>query len=186
MDQVKTINNMLIQIVKGAIYSKLYKKDIIDKKELVKKIPNLLKRASTFVTISINGEIRGSMGTLVAHNTLIDDLLTNATQAAFEDPRFKPLSKEEFENIDIEISLLSQALEIRYKDIADLKSKINHGIDGVILRQGEKQATFLPQVWEELPNFEDFITHLFHKANITDLDTKIDVFVYQVEKIVEQ
>jgi uncharacterized protein len=179
------IKRMLLDVAKGAIYSKLYDKDIIDKNELVEKFPNFQKRAATFVTLNIENNLRGCIGSLVAHNSLIDDLTTNATKAAFEDPRFEPLTKEEFEKVQIEISLLSQALEVRYRDIEDLKSKINHGVDGVILRQGEKQATFLPQVWEQLPNFEDFITHLFHKAGIKDLDTPIEVFVYQVEKIQE-
>ena len=177
------IKKMLIELARGAIYSELFKKQIVDKNELVEKFPNFAKRAATFVTLTINGQLRGCIGSLVAHNTLIDDLTTNAYNAAFKDPRFPPLTKEEFENIDIEISLLSQPLEIRYKDIKDLKSKINQGVDGVILRQGEKQATFLPQVWEQLPEFEEFITHLFHKAGIDDLDTPIEVFVYQVEKI---
>jgi AmmeMemoRadiSam system protein A len=177
------IKKMLLEIARGAIYSKLNSEDIIDKTALVEKIPNLSKRAATFVTLNLNGELRGCIGSLVAHNALIDDLTTNAVKAAFEDPRFSPLTKEEFENIEIEVSLLSQPLEIRYKDFADLKSKINHGIDGMIIRQGEKQATFLPQVWEQLPDFEDFLSHLFHKAGIKDLETPIEVFVYQVEKI---
>ena len=177
------INKMLIEIAKAAIYSKLNDEDIIDKNELVEKFPNFQKRAATFVTLTLDGKLRGCVGSLIAHKTLLDDLLINAAKAAFEDPRFKPVTKEEFEKIDIEISLLSQPLEIRYSSMSDLKSKINIGIDGVILRQGEKQGTFLPQVWEELPNFDDFIAHLFHKAGITEIETPIEVFVYQVEKI---
>lgn len=177
------IQNMLLSIARGAIYSELYKEEIISKDELVKKVPNLTKRAATFVTLNLNGNLRGCIGSLVAHRALIDDLISNAYAAAFKDPRFPPLTKEEFENIEIEISLLSQPLEIRYKDLEDLKSKINIGIDGMIIRQESKQATFLPQVWEQLPDFEDFLSHLFHKAGITDLDKPIEVFVYQVEKI---
>jgi len=179
----KELKNMLLEVAKGAIYSKFCHKDIIDKKELVKKFPNFTKRAATFVTLTLNGNLRGCIGSLIAHNALIDDLTTNAYKAAFEDPRFPPLTKEEFENVDIEISLLSQPIEIRYSDLNDLQSKINKGVDGMIVRQGSKQATFLPQVWEQLPNFEDFLTHLFHKAGITDLETPIEVFVYHVEKI---
>ena len=177
------IRKMLLEIAKGAIYSGLYNKVIIDKEDLVKKFPNFTKRAATFVTLTLDGELRGCVGSLVAHKTLLDDLTLNAYKAAFDDTRFSPLTKEEFERVEIEISLLSQPLEIRYKDIKDLESKINHGIDGVIIRQGNKQATFLPQVWEQLPNFDDFITHLFHKAGIIDIETPIEVFVYQVEKI---
>lgn len=180
------IKQMLIKLAQGAIYSKLYEEEIIDKKALVQKVPNLTKRAATFVTLNLNGELRGCIGSLIAHKSLIDDLTSNAYNAAFHDPRFSPLTKEEFENIDIEVSILSEALEVRYKNFQDLESKVNKGIDGVIIRQDQKQATFLPQVWEQLPNFEDFLSHLFHKAGITDLDTPIEVFVYQVEKITEK
>jgi AmmeMemoRadiSam system protein A len=182
----KNLNNMLIDIAKGAIYSKLYDKDVINKEELIEKFPNFLKRAATFVTITIDGELRGCIGSLIAHNALLDDILSNAIKAAFNDPRFTPLTKDEFENIDIEISLLSEAKKIQYSNFEDLKSKIQKGIDGVIVKQKEKQATFLPQVWEQLPEFEDFLAHLFHKASITQIDTPIDVFVYQVQKITKQ
>ena len=177
------IKKMLLEIAKGAIYSKLYNKIIIDKEDLVKRFPNFSKRAATFVTLSLDGDLRGCMGSLVAHKTLLDDLTLNAYKAAFDDPRFTPLTKEEFERVEIEISILSQPLEIRYRDIKDLESKVNKNVDGMIIRQKDKQATFLPQVWEQLPKFDDFITHLFHKAGITDIDTPIEVFVYTVEKI---
>lgn len=177
------VKSMLLEVAKGAIYEKLYDKKVIDKNELVKKFPKFQNRAATFVTLNLNGKLRGCIGTLVAHNSLIDDLTTNAYKAAFEDPRFSPLSKEEFENIELEISLLSQAIEVKYENFKDLETKINKGIDGVIIRQENKQATFLPQVWEQLPDFEDFFTHLFHKAGITDIEKPIDVFVYNVQKI---
>ena len=177
------IKKMLLEIAKGSIYSGLYKKDIINKEELVKKFPNFSKRAATFVTLTLDGELRGCVGSLVAHKTLLDDLTLNAYKAAFDDKRFEPLTEAEFERVEIEISLLSQPLEIKYFDLKDLKAKVNIGVDGMIVRQGDKQATFLPQVWEQLPKFDDFLTHLFHKAGITDLDTAVDVFVYNVQKI---
>jgi len=100
----KNLNNMLIDIAKGAIYSKLYDKNIINKEELIEKFPNFLKRAATFVTITIDGELRGCIGSLIAHKALLDDILSNAVKAAFSDPRFPPLTKDEFKNIDIEKS----------------------------------------------------------------------------------
>ena len=177
------IKKMLLEIARGAIYSKLYNKVIIDKEDLVKRFPNFTKRAATFVTLTLDGQLRGCVGSLVAHKTLLDDLTLNAYKAAFDDKRFQPLTKEEFERIEVEISLLSQLINVPYQDISDLKSKIKIGIDGMIIRQKDKQATFLPQVWEQLPDFEDFLTHLFQKAGITDLETIIEVFKYQVEKI---
>lgn len=181
--QKNELAKMLITLAKDAIKSKLYNQNLIDKQKLLEQFPNFSKPAATFVTLNLNGKLRGCIGSLVAHQALLDDLLNNAAKAAFEDPRFPPLTKEEFESVEIEISLLSQPLEIHYSSFEDLKSKINHGIDGVVIRQGIKQATFLPQVWEQLPDFEDFMTHLFHKANIVDLVTPIDVFVYNIEKI---
>jgi AMMECR1 domain-containing protein len=76
----KNLNNMLIDIAKGAIYSKLYDKDVINKEELIEKFPNFLKRAATFVTITIDGELRGCIGSLIAHNALLDDILSNAVK----------------------------------------------------------------------------------------------------------
>ena len=177
------IKKMLIEIARGSIYSGIHNELIIDKEELVEKFPNLQKRAATFVTLNLDGELRGCVGSLVAHKSLIDDLTLNAFKAAFDDKRFSPLSKNEFERVEIEISLLSQPLEIKFLDLKDLENKIQKNIDGVIVRQGDKQATFLPQVWEQLPKFDDFLAHLFHKAGITDLDTPLEIFVYQVEKI---
>ncbi len=177
------IKQMLLEVVRGVIYGKLYNKVIIDKKELIKKFPNFSKRAATFVTLTLDGKLRGCIGSLVAHKALLDDLTLNAYKAAFDDPRFPPLNKDEFERVDVEISILSQPMEVIYINIEDLKSKVKVGVDGMIIRQKEKQATFLPQVWEQLPNFEDFLTHLFQKAGITEIETPIEVFVYQVEKI---
>jgi len=180
------INKMLINIAKGAIYDKLYGANTIDKDDIVKKIPNLAKLAATFVTLTIDGELRGCIGTLVPNKAMLDDILINSQKAAFDDPRFDPLTKEEFEKIEVEISLLSPALEVKYQNFADLKTKIDIGHDGVIIRQGDKRATFLPQVWEQLPTFDQFFTHLFHKAGITDIEEYIEVFVYKVEKISEE
>ncbi len=185
--ETNNINKMLIEIARGAIYSKLYGKEVINKEELVEKIPNFLKRAATFVTLTIDGKLRGCIGSLVAHQALLDDILTNATKAAFHDPRFPPLTKEEFEKIEIEISLLSQPVEMKYSDFTDLKNKLIPNVHGVILRVGDKQATFLPQVWEQLPDFETFFYHLYMKAGLrveehTELPT---IFTYTVEKIKE-
>jgi len=125
----------------------------------------------------------------VAHRTLIDDLVANAKAAAFSDPRFPSLSLEEFESSDfsLEVSVLSDPKELPYKDIADLKSKIRPNIDGVILKLGNHQATFLPQVWEQLPRFEDFFAHLCHKAGVVPdcLESHPQIFTYEVQKIKE-
>lgn len=117
----------------------------------------------------------------------MDDLIQNAQSAAFNDPRFPPLTLEEFSSNDItvEVSILSEPKPLSYSDMADLKSKIKIGEDGVILKLGNYQATFLPQVWEQLPTFESFFAHLCQKAGLPAncLESKPQIFIYHVEKI---
>jgi len=179
----------MIDIAKDAIKEELIGKKLIDKQDLLKKHPELANKGAVFVTIEKRGNLRGCIGSLVAHRTLIDDLVANAKSAAFSDPRFPPLTLEEFESSDfsLEVSVLSEPKELPYKDTADLKSKIRPNIDGVILKQGNHQATFLPQVWEQLPRFEDFFAHLCHKAGLEPncLEGHPQIYTYEVQKIKE-
>jgi len=159
----------------------------MDKKALLATYPELSKPKATFVTLTLHGQLRGCIGSLVAHRSLLDDLISNAQSAAFHDPRFSPLSQEEFSIIKIEVSLLSEPKLVSYTDKAELKSLIYKGKDGVILRVGNYQATFLPQVWEELDDFESFFAHLGMKAGIGNdpLAYHPEIYTYQVEKIKE-
>lgn len=175
---------LLLNIVYDTISDHLNNTSKVNKSDLLKKYPILQNNAATFVTLNLNGNLRGCIGSLIAHRTLLDDITSNAFNAAFKDPRFQPLSKQEFNDIEIEISLLSTPVQVNYSNFEELKEIIKPGVDGVIIKQGAKQATFLPQVWDQLPNFEDFFNHLFHKANIPDITNSIDVYLYQVEKIV--
>lgn len=177
-----------LQIAREAIQTRLDGK-VIDKNALLAHYPQLNMKKATFVTLTLNGQLRGCIGSLIAHRSLIDDLISNAQSAAFHDPRFSPLTLQEFNHINIEVSLLSEPKLVSYTDEVDLKSKIHVNEDGVILKVGnDHQATFLPQVWEELNDFETFFAHLGMKAGIgTDpLAYHPDIFVYQVEKIKEQ
>ncbi len=177
------MKNALLSLAKRSIEDQLNGISSIDNEKLIKQFPILAQKAATFVTLTIDKKLRGCIGSLVSYNTLIDDIEQNAKKAAFGDPRFPPLTQDEFENTDIEISLLSEAVKVEYSSMHDLENKIKIGVDGMIIKQGFKQATFLPQVWEQLPSFELFMNHLFVKAGITDLDTAPEVFIYQVEKI---
>ncbi len=177
------LKNTILELARLSIQDALNGTSSINRTKILEDNPQLSENRATFVTLNLNGNLRGCIGTLVAHDKLFDDLVLNARKAAFEDPRFPPLTKEEFENIELEVSILSPQLEIKYANLSDLKSKIDIGDDGVFIRQGEKKATFLPQVWEQLPKFDDFLAHLFAKAGITQIDDPIDVFVYKVEKI---
>lgn len=159
----------------------------IDKEALLAAYPEMLMHKATFVTLTLHGRLRGCIGSLIAHRPLLDDLISNAQSAAFHDPRFAPLTPEEFSEIKIEVSLLSEPELVTYADKMELKSLIRTGIDGVILRLGNYQATFLPQVWEELTDFESFFAHLGMKAGIGNdpLSYHPEIYTYQVEKIKE-
>ena len=112
----------------------------------------------------------------------------NAIAAAFRDPRFPPLSRDEFADLQIEVSLLSEPEIVSFHDEADALAQLRPGIDGVILSSGGRQATFLPQVWESLPDRREFIMHLKRKAGLRDDFWSADVTLarYQVRKYKER
>jgi AmmeMemoRadiSam system protein A len=179
-----SINKQLIKLAKNSIKDELYGTNSIDKKKLLEEYPSFLEQRATFVTLNINNNLRGCIGSLVAHRSLFDDIVHNAKSSAFDDPRFAPLSKEEFENITIEISILTIPINLQFSSIDDLKSKIRVGIDGMIIQQDGYRATFLPQVWEQLHSFEIFLNHLLQKADIKAINSNFTVKTYQAQKIV--
>lgn len=123
-------------------------------------------KIATFVTLKLNGELRGCIGTLTAHRPLLEDVRENALSAAFRDPRFEPLSKDEFKDISISISLLTKPEDISFSSEEDLLSQIRPGIDGLIIRDGNHRGTFLPSVWDDLPDKELFWKYLKRKAGL--------------------
>ena len=139
---------------------------VVDKNTLIDAYPELTKQRATFVTLTLNGHLRGCIGSIIAHQSLINDIISNAESAAFRDPRFSPLSQNELDALKIEVSLLTHPELISYKDNDDLVRIIRPNIDGIIMRVGNHQATFLPQVWEELPDFDSFFSHLGLKASV--------------------
>ena len=179
------MKNVILSIAKQAISDGLKQTNTLDKKLLLEKYPKLSHPKATFVTLTLHGALRGCIGSLVAHRSLLDDLIYNAKAAAFDDPRFYPLSAQEFLHVKIEVSLLSEPEVIEYSTTEDLKSKIIIGSDGIILEYGAHKATFLPQVWEQLPTFEHFFSHLCYKAGMDSdcLDVHPKISRYRVEKI---
>lgn len=119
---------------------------------------------ATFVTLHINGELRGCTGTLDAWQPLIKDVVNNAFSSAFSDSRFSPLSRDELDLLDIHISILSPPEPIDFSSEQDLLSKLRPGTDGLILEIEGRRGTFLPSVWESLPEPDDFLNHLKVKA----------------------
>jgi len=185
--EVETIGKLLIDLVRVSIFDKLNNTCTVNKKEFIQKLPNFEKKAATFVTLTLDGKLRGCIGTLIPHNTLFDDLTSNGIKAAFEDPRFSPLTQDEFKRVKIEISIIGPITSVAYQGFEDLRKKIKPYEHGVILRMGKKQGTFLPQVWEDLPDYDQFMIHLFHKAGIDPsyVEKAPEIFVYTVDKIIE-
>ncbi len=126
----------------------------------------LQQQAATFVTLQINHQLRGCIGTLNAHQPLVTDVAEHAFAAAFQDSRFPPLRETEASDLDIHISILTPATEMSFTSEADLIRQLKPGIDGLILEDGFHRGTFLPSVWESLPEPKDFLQHLKLKAGL--------------------
>ena len=126
----------------------------------------LQAQRACFVTLQIAGELRGCIGHLQAMQPLIDDVAENAWAAAFQDPRFAPLSQTEFPRLEIHISILSPPQAMTFTSQQDLLAQIRPGIDGLILEDDYRRGTFLPSVWESLPDAQDFLAHLKLKAGL--------------------
>lgn len=126
----------------------------------------LAEPGASFVTLTRQGELRGCVGTLEAHRPLGLDVRENAVAAAFRDPRFMPLSRVEFDEIRVEVSLLSptEALVVASEEHA--LASLRPGIDGVVFEYAQYRSTFLPQVWEQLPEPAEFMAHLKRKAGL--------------------
>lgn len=121
---------------------------------------------ASFVTLHRHGELRGCIGILEAMRPLVDDVAYHAWAAAFEDPRFAPLAEWELEGLDIHISILSPPEPLVFHSEEELLQQLRPGIDGLILRDCGRRGTFLPSVWDSLPNPRDFWSHLRLKAGL--------------------
>jgi len=139
---------------------------------------------ATFVTLTRHGELRGCMGTLEARRPLQDDVEHNALAAAFHDPRFTPLTEDEFHDVKVEVSLLSPPQPLLFADEADALAQLRPYIDGVIFEYGQYRSTFLPQVWDQLPQPWQFMAHLKRKAGLPQnfWSPEVKLFRYTVEK----
>jgi len=185
---IKEYEKILPQIARKAVIESFTGESLINKNELITKYPELKEKRATFVTINkLNGDLRGCIGSLVAHRPLIDDVIHNAKAAAFNDYRFNPLSAEELQEVEFEVSVLSPLQKIEYSDIDDLINKIIPFKDGIVLEYGPYRATFLPQVWDKLPDFNLFFSHLCIKAGLNKdcLIHHPDIYKYNVTEIKE-
>jgi AmmeMemoRadiSam system protein A len=149
---------------------------------------SLARDGACFVTLTKHGELRGCIGSLEPRRPLVSDVCENAVSAAIHDPRFPPVRLGELKDLHIEISVLSPPRPLAYEDGDDLGAKLRPGVDGVVIERGWHRATFLPQVWEKLPDPRQFLEHLCLKAHLSpDAYHRpgLDVYTYQVEKFEE-
>lgn len=128
----------------------------------------LQPQRASFVTLRIDNDLRGCIGSLEAYQPLVMDVAHNAYAAAFRDPRFSPLMASEFPALEIQISVLSPPTPLHFTDEADLLRQLRPGVDGLILNCRGHRGTFLPSVWESLPRREDFLGELKRKAGLEE------------------
>ena len=184
------MNDIVIALAKAAILVALNQPEDFDLENALKTYPELKDNGAVFVTLNTepNEQLRGCIGSLEAYRPLYKDIISNAQSAALRDPRFKPLTLEELKNIKLEVSILSKPTPLKYSNTDDLKRKIVPFQDGIVLKYNGKRATYLPQVWEQLPKFDDFFSSLCLKANLENdcLSSHPEISIYQVKKYKEK
>lgn len=175
---------VLYNVAKEAIKAKLLQKAIpsIALNNYAKSLTDI---KCCFVTLTLHNELRGCIGALEPYQALVLDVCDHAIAAAFNDPRFPPLKAEEYNDIALEISVLDTPTPISFANEQDLLDQIQEGEDGLILEDGGHRGTFLPAVWESLPNKQDFWKHLKQKAGLPadHWSSTITVRRYRTQKI---
>ena len=178
---------LLVKLVRQILMERLGKQvpqSEIDSLNAALRDPCFQISCGTFVTLKINGQLRGCIGNLKSNEPLVSGVRRNAINAAFHDPRFAPLSASELDRIEIEISILTEPKPLNYRDGIDLLEKLRPNVDGVTICLGHASATFLPQVWEQLPEPQDFLAHLCMKAGLAAdawKNSRLEVSTYQVQ-----
>ena len=137
-----------------------------------------------FVTLRQAERLRGCIGTLKAHRPLLEDVKSNARAAAFRDPRFAPLAHAELDSTAVEVSLLSPLAPIAFRDEQDALAQLRPGVDGVVFEYGYHHSTYLPQVWDDLPDAVEFLATLKQKAGLPPdfWDAEVKLARYTVSK----
>ncbi len=150
--------------------------------------PTLRAEGASFVTLTVGGNLRGCIGALEPYQPLAEDVREHAVAAALEDYRFPTVQESELVSIAIEVSRLTVPVPLDYTDADDLLAKLHPGIDGVILRDSFHRATFLPQVWEKIPDPAEFLVNLCYKMGTSPDSWRhkhLEVLIYQVEEFHE-
>lgn len=172
----------LLPIARAAIANPLGKTHAADESA-----PWLRTPGATFITLNLEGKLRGCIGSLQAHRPLLEDVKANAQAAAFRDPRFKPLTAAEYAGIEVEISLLSALNALQISDEASALAQLTPHVHGVILEYGHHRSTYLPQVWEHFADPAMFLATLKQKAGLPPnfWEPGIKLHTYTVAKLRE-
>jgi hypothetical protein len=173
----------LLRLARSAIEANLVKDAKVDRPDPLS--PALEEVCGCFVTLHKHGQLRGCIGSIEPVSPLVECVENNAKSAAFRDPRFPPLRRDELSDIDLEVSVLSVPQSLRFRDGEDLKRQLKPLVHGVILSRGFNRSTFLPQVWKQLPDKEQFLGHLCQKGGMPqnawqDPETKVQVYQAEV------
>lgn len=183
----KPEHEILLKIAREALVNAVHMEPLPE--IMLSKLPNVLQEdGASFVTLTINDRLRGCIGTLEAYQPLAKDVQEHAVAAGMQDFRFPNVQPEELPSINIEISVLTPKTPISYTVVEDLLSIIRPKIDGVVLQDGFRKATFLPQVWDKIPDPNQFLSQLCLKMGAPgDLWRKkpLTVYTYQVEEFSE-
>ena len=156
---------LLLQVARAAISNTLGQSMVLPDPDL-QKADVLHAPGASFVTLIQQGELRGCIGSLQAHRPLLADIQANAIAAALHDPRFAPLTLLELDVTTVEVSVLSATQPLPFTSEAHALAQLRPGVDGVVFEFGRYRSTFLPQVWEQLPDAAEFMAHLKHKAGL--------------------
>jgi len=160
-----SIRQTLLHAARDAILDFL--QDRMEQDRLLDKYPAILREArASFITLNLQGKLRGCIGSLVPHRPLIQDVRANARSAASKDPRFRPVSWGEYHELEIHVSILSPPQEIYCSGLDELASILKPGADGLIIQEEGRSATYLPSVWQQIPDAVRFIQQLRIKAGL--------------------
>jgi AmmeMemoRadiSam system protein A len=178
---------LLLELARQALEDGVHGR-LLEKLSLEELSPILREPGASFVTLTKKGELRGCVGTLEAYQPLAEDVREHAVAAALQDYRFSPVAPEEVAVLKIEISRLTPPRLLEYEEPDELLARLRPGIDGVILREGIRRATFLPQVWHKIPDPNRFLGHLCQKMGVDEnywRNNSVNIYTYQVEEFHE-
>ena len=182
--------NLLLALARYSIAQKLGVTENVPEPDL-SDIPDTLlnEKRGVFVTLHKNGQLRGCIGNIAPEKSVLEGVKENAVSAAFKDTRFAVLTKEELAHIDIEVSLLTPPEKMQFSQTREMLDQLTPFEDGVIVEKDHRRATFLPQVWEQLPDREAFLSQLCLKAGCDPNAWQtgdLNVYTYQVQSFAEE